>query len=175
MLSRGLPEELWCRPAMWVCEPHDCGPAWCQDHRAASLVLICPRPAQDLSSVSSIQWVSPSAPWSDTLRGGSGFQGWLGNVIVFPFIFKMQITLVSQKNHSVKNTFRINKCKKKRTHQDCNSCLLNIRFITKAQPRKIAFLPDFEEDTAVQLRCFPDRITLLCLVLLLKACPLITF
>lgn len=79
-----------------------------------------------------------------TVRKISSFQGWLGNLIVLPFIFKMQITLVSQKNHSVKNTFIINKRKKrKKTHRDCNSCLLNIRFITKAQPRKIAFFTGF--------------------------------
>jgi hypothetical protein len=49
-----------------------------------------------------------------TVRSSMGFQGWRRNLIVFPFIFKMQITLVSQKNHSVKNTFRINKCEKKK-------------------------------------------------------------
>lgn len=79
------------------------------------------------------------------VRGNRDFQGWLRNFIVFPFIFKMQITLVSQKNHSVKNTFRINKCRrgKKRQIRVVNSCFQDIRFITKAQPRKIAFFTRF--------------------------------
>lgn len=109
-----------------------------------------------------LRYISRGSPVRDIIRctvRSRGFQGRLGNIIVFPFIFKMQITLVSQKNHSIKNTFRINKRKKKKrekTHQVCNSCLLNIRFITKAQPRKIAFFTGFWGGYSCTTSMFPQ-------------------
>lgn len=128
--------------------------------------------ANNIGSI--INQVYEGFPVSDITKpivGGSrDFQGWLRNFIVFPFIFKMQITLVSQKNHSVKNTFRINKCRrgKERQIRVVNSCFQDIRFITKAQPRKIAFFTRFLR--RIQLYNFDvsqiESTTRLCLLLL---------